>query len=174
MTWTKTKLIGAAMLLAVATQAGAQSIEAIEKAEEAVIAVWNATPLAYRRALFVDNAQGFGVYQARANAIFKSGEPLIVYAEPVGYAWKDNSDGTYSFGFNVDLLLKSSKGEIVGGQENFQTLELTSRSRNREFMLTLTLNIDGAPAGDYVVEYRTRDIHSAKSAVISLPFTVAD
>lgn len=161
------------MLLAAATSAGAQSIEAIEKAEAAVVAAWNATPLAYRRALFVDHAQGFGVYQARANAVFKSGEPLIVYAEPVGYAWKDKGDGTYTFGFAVDLLVKTSKGEIVGGQENFQTLEMTSRSQNREFMLTLTLNIDGAPAGDYVVEYRTRDINSQKSAVISLPFTVA-
>ncbi len=174
MTWMNSKLIAAAMMLMAATSAGAQSIEAVEKAEQAVIAAWNATPLAYRKAFFVDQAQGFGVYQARENAIFKGGEPLIVYAEPVGYAWKDNGNGTYSFGFNVDLLLKTAKGEIVGGQENFQSLELTSRSLNREFMLTLTLNVDGAPAGDYVVEYRTRDIHSSKSAVISLPFTVAN
>lgn len=167
-------LIAAVSLLATAGGAGAQSLEAIDTAEQAVVAAWNATPLAFRKALFVDNAQGFGVYQARDGATFKGGEPLVVYAEPVGYAWKDNGDGTYSFGFNVDLLLKSSKGEIVGGQENFQKLELTSRSRNREFMLTLTLNIDGAPAGDYIVEYRTRDIHSDKSAVISLPFTVKD
>nr|HMQ58236.1 hypothetical protein [Rhizobiaceae bacterium] len=122
----------------------------------------------------VTEAQGFGVYQPRESSIFKNGEKPIVYAEPVGYAWKDNGDNTYSFGFNVDLLLKTAKGEIVGGQENFQTLELTSRSQNREFLLTLTLNVDGAPAGDYVVEYRTRDINSPKSAVISLPFTVAE
>lgn len=156
------------------TGASAQSLEAIDKAEQAVIAAWNATPLAFRKTLFVDNVQGFGVYQARADAVFKNGDQLIVYAEPVGYAWKDNGDGTYTFGFNVDLLLKTSKGEIVGGQENFQKLELTSRSLNREFILTLTLSIDGAPVGDYVVEYRTRDINGSKSAVISLPFTVTE
>jgi len=154
--------------------ANAQNLEAIDKAEQAVVVAWNATPLTYRKALFVTEAQGFGVYQPRESSIFKNGEKLIVYAEPVGYAWKDNGDNTYSFGFNVDLLLKTAKGEIVGGQENFQTLELTSRSQNREFLLTLTLNVDGAPAGDYVVEYRTRDINSPKSAVISLPFTVAE
>jgi hypothetical protein len=171
-----TKFVSAAAVLAFLTTTGAsaQNLEAIEKAEQAVIAAWNATPLTYRKALFVTQVQGFGVYQAREGAVFKGGEPLIVYAEPVGYAWKDNGDGTFSFGFDVDLLVKSSTGEIVGGQENFQKLELKSRSLNREFMLTLTLNIDGAPAGDYVVEYRTRDINSPKAAVISLPFTVAN
>lgn len=171
-----TKFASAAAVLALlaATGASAQTLEAIEKAEQAVISAWNATPLTYRKALFVTQAQGFGVYQAREGAVFKGGEPLVVYAEPVGYAWKDEGDGTFSFGFDVDLLVKRSTGEIVGGQENFQKLELTSRSLNREFMLTLTLNIDGAPAGDYVVEYRTRDVNSPKSAVISLPFTVAD
>lgn len=170
-----TSFASAAAVLAMlaATGASAQTLEAIETAEQAVIAAWNATPLTYRKALFVTQVQGFGVYKEHDGAVFKGGEPLVVYAEPVGYAWKDKGDGTYTFGFAVDLLVKTSKGEIVGGQENFQTLEMTSRSQNREFMLTLTLNIDGAPAGDYVVEYRTRDINSQKSAVISLPFTVA-
>lgn len=165
-----------ASAIAVGLQAGAaaQGLEKLEAAEEAVVAAWNETPLSFRKAVFVSAPpEGFGVYQERDDAVFAAGEPLVVYAEPVGYAWKDNGDGTYNFGFGVDLLLKTSKGEIVGGQENFQQLELTSRAKNREFMLTLTLNIDGAPAGDYVVEYRTRDLHSSKVGTISLPFAVA-
>lgn len=156
-----------------ATGALAQSLEAIDKADEAVWQAWDATPLTFRHAVFVgEPPQGFGVYKDRANSTFKSGESLVVYAEPVGYAYKDNGNGTYSFGFNVDLIVKSPSGEIVGGQENFQKLELTSRAKNREFMLTLTLDLTNAPPGDYVLEYKTHDLNSDKVGLMSLPFTL--
>lgn len=166
------KLVAVLSALLVAGAASAQSLADIDQADAAVVSAWEKTPLTFRRAIFVTEAMGFGVYKERADAIFKGGEPLLVYAEPVGYAWKDNGDGTFSFGFNVDLLIKTSTGEIVGGQENFQKLDLTSRARNREFMLTLTLELKGAPPGDYIVEYRTHDAFSAESASIALPFSV--
>lgn len=157
-----------------ATGALAQSLEAIDKAEEAVLQAWNATPLIFRHAVFVGEApQGFGVYKERANSTFNAGQQLVVYAEPVGYTHKDNGDGTYSFGFNVDLMVKSPSGEIVGGQENFQKLVLTSRAKNREFMLTVTLDLSNAPPGDYVLEYKIHDLNSDKVGLISLPFTLA-
>lgn len=162
------------LTLLLAGGANAQSLADIERAEAAVIAAWEQTPLLFRRTIFVTEANGYGAYKERADARFKPGEPLLVYSEPVGYAWKDNGDGTFSFGFDVDLLLKTSSGEIVGGQENFQQLVLTSRAKNREFMLTLTLTLTGAPAGDYVVEYRTRDAFGSKVGTISLPFTIAE
>lgn len=167
------RLAAALVALLVAGAANAQSLADIERTEAAVVEAWERAPLAFRRTLFVTEADGFGVYKERANAVFGSGEPLLIYAEPVGYAWKDNGDGTFSIGFNVDLLLKTTGGKIVAGQENFQKLVLVSRARNREFMLTLKLNLTGAPAGDYVVEYRTRDAFGDKSAIISLPFTIA-
>ena len=161
--------------LAVPGMAAAQTLDDIELAEEAVIDAWRQTPLAFRTAVIVDAPpQGFGVFHERAHNEFAPGEPIVIYSEPVGYAWRENPDGTYTFGFDVDLLLKKTDGEIVGGQENFQHLELTSRARNREFMLTLTLTVDGAPPGDYVVEYTTRDIASDKAAVISLPFSIVE
>jgi hypothetical protein len=173
------RLVGTwlAAMLALAASGGpapAQDLAAIQKAEDAVIEAWSASPISFRRAIFVAASPGgFGIFNERPNAVFKPGEPLIVYAEPVGYAWKDNGDGTYTFGFEIDLLLKTAAGAVVGGQEKFQRLALTSHARNREFMLTLTLNLTGAPAGDYVVEYRARDIASDKSGLISLPFTVS-
>lgn len=157
-----------------ASGALAQSLEAIDKAEEAVMQAWNATPLTFRHMVFVGEApQGFGVYKERANSTFNAGQQLVVYAEPVGYTHKDNGDGTYSFGFNVDLIVKSPSGEIVGGQESFQKLLLTSRAKNREFMLTLTLDLSDAPTGDYILEYKIHDLNSDKVGIISLPFTLA-
>jgi hypothetical protein len=161
--------------MAVSGVAAAQSLGDIERAEATVIEAWRQTPLAFRTAVIVDAPpQGFGIYHERAHNEFAPGEPIVIYAEPVGYAWRENPDGAYTFGFDVDLLLKTSDGAIVGGQENFQHLELTSRARNREFMLTLTLTVDGAPPGDYIVEYTTRDIASDKAGVISLPFSIVE
>ena len=155
--------------------AAGQTLEDIVAAEEAVIEAWMQTPLTFRTALFADSdPQGFGVYVERAHNEFAPGERIIVYAEPVGYAWHESPDGTYTFGFNVDFLLKDTDGKIVGGQENFQQLELNSHVRNREFMLALTLTVDGAPPGRYIIEYRVRDVASEKAATISLPFHIVE
>lgn len=153
--------------------ATAQELEKLTAAEATVDAAWSEVPIAFRKVALVSMANGFGIYEERKDNVFKAGEPVVAYAEPVGYGWKDNGDGTFNFGFSVDLLVKTPDGKIVAGQENFQRLELKSRARNKEFMLTLTLNLEGAPPGDYVVEYITRDITSSKSGKISLPVTIA-
>ena len=158
-----------------AAAANAQDLASIETAEAAVVAAWNASPLVFRTvALLAEPAQGYGIYVERENSTFSPSEPIVIYAEPAGYAWRDNGNGTHTFGFDVDLLVKTAKREIVGGQENFQQIELTSRARNREFMLTLTLTVEGAPPGDYIVEYKVRDRHSEKAGTISVPFKVAN
>lgn len=151
------------------TSAVAQSLEAIDKAEAALEESWNATPLSFRKVVLVDKASGFGIYEKHETSTYKLSEPVVVYAEPVGYGWKDNGDGTFSFGFDIDLLLKTPDGQIVAGQENFQNLRMTSNARNKEFMLTITLTLTGAPPGKYVIDYTTRDIASSKSGKISVP-----
>lgn len=168
-------VVAAFAMMAVAAPAAGQSLADVEKAEAAVFEAWNAMPIDFRVALFVEEApQGFGLYNPRAEALFKAGEPIIVYAEPVGYGWTDNGDGTWGFGFTVDLAIKNKEGGILASQENYQRAEFVSRSRNRELMLTFTLTLDGAPAGDYIVEYLIHDITGDKQATISLPFTIAE
>lgn len=171
----KLAALAAAVAMLAAVPATAQSLGDIEKAEAAVIEAWSATPLAFRQAVFVDEPpQGFGLYNPRPDAAFKAGEPVIVYAEPVGYGWTDNGNGTYGFGFTVDLAIKNKEGGILASQENYQRAEFVSRSRNRELMLTFTLTLDGAPAGDYVVEYLLHDITGDKQGTVSLPFSIVE
>ena len=116
---------------------------------------------------------GFGQFVERKSNVFKPGEKLIAYLEPVGYGWKEAGDGKYQFGFDVDFLIKQPDGKILAGQENFAKLAETSQRRNREFMVTLTMNVSGAPPGDYVLGYKLRDIAAGKSTVIDLPFKIA-
>lgn len=151
----------------------AQDANKLAEAEAAYEAAWLELPITFRKVVLVNKASGFGLYEQRKDAVFKGNEPIVVYAEPIGYAWKDNGDGTFAFGFNIDLLVKTPEGKIVAGQENFQKFELTSRAKNKEFIVTLTLNFTGAPPGDYVIEYTTRDVASSKTGKMSIPITIA-
>ena len=167
-------LISLFLLLGLVGPGHAQSLQDLEKAQAALIAAWEKTPLSVRRAIFVaKKAQGFGQFEERSSNVFKPGEPLIAYAEPVGYGWKDVGNGVFEFGFAVDFLIKSPDGKILAGQQDFAKLAERSHARNLEFMVTLTLNVTGAPPGDYVVEYKMRDIAGDKSTSFELPFKIA-
>src|ERR1700728_1790883 len=96
------------LLVSCAVAGNAQSLAEIDRREAAVVDAWVATPLAVRKALFVaEHPQGFGQYVERPTSVFKPGEKLVAYAEPIGYGWKDIGNGEYQFGFKVDFLIKS-------------------------------------------------------------------
>jgi len=154
--------------------ATAQDLAAIEAAEKALDAAWEAAPLSFRKVLFASEAMGFGAYIERSDNKFKPGQQILVYAEPVGYGYKANADGTNVLGAKVDLAIKTPAGEVALAQANFATLEITSHARNREFVLTLSLDLSGAPAGDYVLEYLVHDLASDETAPISLPFSIVE
>ena len=164
-------LLGLAGLPAATAQA--RDLDSIVKAEAGLDAAWAQSPLAIRRAFFVNgDPTGFGMYQARPDAKFKQGEKLVAYAEPVGYGWKANPDGTFTFGFDVDLAIKSPDGKELMQKADFAHLALTSHAKNHEFMVALTLDLTGADPGDYIAAYTLRDIASDKSTVINLPFSI--
>lgn len=150
-----------------------QSLDEIEKREQAVREAWEKTPLTVRRALFVsEEPQGFGVYTPRSSAQFKAGEQMIVYAEPVGYAWKNLEGGQYEFGVKIDLIVKTAAGKTVAEKENFGNLVLKSRAKNLEFIIRLDVNLSGVPPGDYLLDFPLHDAESDKTGMIELPFSL--
>jgi hypothetical protein len=162
------------LLLVISGAANAQTLDELDRREAAVVEAWNAAPLTLRNAIFVaEHPQGFGQYTERPNNVFGKDEKLVVYAEPIGYGWKDIGKGQYEFGFKVDFLIKSPDGKVLTGQENFANLDMKSHAQNREFMVVLTLSVEGAPPGDYVLEYKLHDIASEKTASVDLPFKIA-
>lgn len=167
-----------AMLLAGPAFAQAPSAElprAVMIAEEALTAAWNAAPLTLQNVVFIDGPiEGFGMFSQRPDNVFEVNEPIVVYAEPIGFGWIENSDGNFEFGFDVDLLVKTPDGEILGGQEGFGSFRFNSHSRNREITLTLTLTLDDFPVGDYIVEYRVRDVTGPKAGTMSMSFTTVE
>ncbi len=156
-----------------AAPALAQDFAALEQAEAGVTEVWDAMPLGFRKVLLVTDAPAYGVYTQKPDSSFAAGELIMIYTEPVGFGYLTNADGTYQFGFNFDLTIKNAAGDVVLEQPDFATANFTSHAKNREFLVTVTLDLDGAPAGDYVLEYLARDIASEKTATFSVPVTIA-
>ena len=68
----------------------------------------------------------------------------------------------------------SPDGKVLGGKENFMHYAQVSHERNTELMLNLTLSINGAPPGDYIVRYTLHDQNSNKISTFQQPFKIAD
>ncbi|MGH6735121.1 MAG: hypothetical protein ACRECX_03455 [Methyloceanibacter sp.] len=150
----------------------AKNLEALESMRKARLKVWDEGPLLFRRALFVaDSPGGFGIYNARPDTVFKPGEKLVIYAEPVGFKWQ-NKDGLEHALLVADLVLRAEDGNVVASQESFGEFRFDSHEQNMEVMAVLTIDFTGAPPGKYVVECTFRDQMGDKSAKFALPFEI--
>ncbi len=112
--------------------------------------------------LTADPAPLWGIYNPRENDRFKAGEPILIYAEPMGFGYGSAGDGLYSIGFYVDLKVVRDTGELVGDLPGVTELNVTSRYMNREFPANLTYTLDGIAPGRYVLQTTLRDKNSAK------------
>ena len=147
-------------------------IEAVETLRRALNTLTDNGPLALRRVQFIaERPGGFGIYKPRANNVFKPGEPLIVYAEPVGVGWKPEGGINRSL-IVTDFEIRSPDGKVLGAQKEFGRFEFSSHDRNHEIMTHLTITLSGAPRGSYVFAATYRDQINGKSATLQLPFEI--
>jgi hypothetical protein len=152
--------------------AAGEHLAAVETLREAVREAALGGPLVFRQFLFTSEAaKGFGLYNPRKDDVFKRGESLLVYVEPVGFGWKPDDD-VYSALLTADYEIRTPQGQILAGQREFGRFAFTSRDRNHEVMTPLTLNLSGAKSGDYVLGVTYRDKTTGKSASFDLPFKV--
>jgi hypothetical protein len=145
----------------------------LEAAETALAELWTRLPYSARHVMFVaSKAELFGGYAQRPTSTFAPGEKLLTYLEPVGYDWKPLGGGLFTFGVTTDFEILTRDGKVLGGQRAFQTLDLTSHYKNREFFVSLTLTIDGIEPGDYILAYTIHDKVSGKNARVEQPFSI--
>ncbi len=143
-----------------------------EEFDRATELFWADAPLAFRRALLVDSASGFGQYQPRVAAMFHAGDSLVVYLEPVGYGWTAIGD-QFRIRFGVDIEIASTGNGIIIAEPGFATVERLSRTRNWEFQLTLEMTLPDLPADAYELRITLHDAATGKTAGTAIPFEVA-
>jgi len=119
-------------------------------------------------ALVSDTASGYGIYSERADATYKLDEPIIIYAEPYGFGYGAQADGSWRIGFNVDLTVLDPAGAVLIEAADLMQLGLVSRYQNKEFQANLTYNLTGMEAGTYVLRTTLRDQNSDRSGSFDL------
>lgn len=145
---------------------------AIETMRQAMLATWNQSKIAIRQAFFVKKrATGFGVHDARESNVFKPGEALLVYVEPVGQRWS-KEDGVLRSNISADLKVKSADGKVLGGQDAIARFALSSREQNMEYFVQLTYSFDGIKPGKYIAGTTLNDKIGGSSISFDLPFEV--
>lgn len=144
--------------------ASGDDLGAVTAAREAFAVAWNSTAgLSFGETLLLaEPAAGYGIYNPRESESFKIGEPVLIYAEPIGFAHGSAGEGLYAIGFFVDLKVSTEAGEVLGELQNLTELDLASRYPNREFQANLTYDLEGLTPGRYVLTTTLRDKYSAK------------
>lgn len=131
-------------------------------------------PFSIGKAVFVAaDPAGYAMYEPKPAPQFKPGEALVSYVEPVGLTWKPAPvAGKLQSHFTVDLDILSATGEVLASQKAFGDFTFTGFFRNQEIYATLTTDVTGAAAGDYVLRFRFNDLNSGKTATVDQKFTI--
>lgn len=151
---------------------GVRPSEAFQTALDAYDQAWTASGLAFTQATFTDGtATGYGQYTPRANTIFGDEEALTVYAEPVGYGFRE-AGGNFAYELTASFRLLNLSGQVLAEQDKFATFSGTGRTRKRELSAALTFQFSGLPAGDYQLETNFLDEVGGSQSTFTLPFSV--
>ena len=137
-------------------------------------AAWEAAPLELHHVLFtVDKVESYGDYAARDSSVFKTGEPLHIYVEPVNFLWRPQASGRYAFGVSADLLITTKAGDVIIDKKNAVTLAPEFPYKMKIVDVTFNVNLGPSlPATDYAVTVTVHDLNSPKVASASLPFSI--
>ncbi|MHA7774292.1 hypothetical protein [Roseibium sp. M-1] len=134
---------------------------------------WASSGLAFTTATFTQGTStGYGQYTPRGDAVFADGEALSVYAEPVGYGFKESAGG-FGYALTASYKLLNASGQVLAEQDNFATFSGNGRAKQRELSAALTFQFSGLPSGSYTLETRFADENGGSQAAFTLPFTVS-
>lgn len=135
-------------------------------------AAWDANGLAFTAATFAETAgAAYGQYTPRADTEFRAGDVLFIYAEPVGYGFRE-AEGLYAYELTASYKLLNLTGQVLTQQDGFAVFAGKGRSRQRELAASLSFQFSGLREGTYQLETRFSDEVNGKTATFTLPFTI--
>lgn len=125
-------------------------------------------------ALTEGEAEGFGLYTPRADAIYAPEEPIRIYAEILALEPAEAEDGQWRLAFAVDLIVQDAAGTTLAEAPGFIEIETLLRDPQADFYANLTYNLTGAPPGDYLLVSTLRDLQSDRTGRFDLAVTIAE
>jgi hypothetical protein len=153
----------------------------LEAARQQYLQVWNQTEFQIGFNTFIEpgSAPGYGVYEERENNnIFRPGETIQLYAEPVGFGRQpiideDTGNTLYSVDLAADIIISDVNGNEIATIEDLPMPNIISHRQNTELHLTLTVTQESPfPVGDYIVSYIVHDQVTGESFEIDKRITI--
>ena len=176
----------------------------LDAAHQQYLSTWNNTAFASQFDVFIAEGSdlGYGIYREHAPAnVFRPGETIVLYVEPVGYGHQpiidstainqeggsgsstgggSSSSGTsdttlYLMNMTADYIISDSTGSELQTSEDVPVGNLISHRQNLELFLTLNLRQDQPfPVGDYLVTYIVHDQVTRQSFQLDRRITIDD
>jgi hypothetical protein len=148
----------------------------LNAAREQYISAWNRSGFHSQFDTFVTSTEGYRIYQEHKSNIFKPGEDIILYVEPVGFSHVPvniNNTKLYLINLTASIILLDTQGNILFGRENIPILNIVSHTQNTEMFARLRVGQSSPfPPGGYVISYTLTDVPSGKSFKIVKNITV--
>jgi len=148
----------------------------LKAAREQYLTAWNSSGFHSQLDSFVNSAEGYGIYQEHKSNIFKPGEDIILYVEPVGFSHMPvniNNTKLYLINLTASIILSDTQGNILFGRENIPIASIVSHTQNTEMFARLRVGQSSPfPPGGYVISYVLTDVPSGKSFKIVKNITV--
>ena len=141
-------------------------LESVAALRRAITYVWDRMPLTIKEAALVSTKPAqYGRFAPRADNVYPSGEPVLIYVEPVGYTFARDGDNL-NFKIACDLNLLSKDGKVLAGQRDFGQWTMACGEPIFEFYMNLTVDVSGVPAGEYGLEIVFRDLNGGSQTSI--------
>lgn len=154
-----------------ALQAQGDTVGALDALNEAMDALWDASPLAFRTVMLVDADASAGTRTERTDHTYQPDEKMTIYVEPVGYGYgAPGSDST--IGFGIDLVIENMTGQVLVDSPDLFSVAVPSSQDNRSFGMTLSVVVPFIRPGEYKAVFTVDDQNSDKNATFDMPFTV--
>ena len=141
---------------------------------QAMAAAWGRLPFtAINVNLLAAPLTSFGQYIPRVDNVYRPGEPLILYLEPVGFALRHDAEkGTWYFSISADFNLIDAWGHVVSGRRDFGRFEGETRHFPDRFPLSFTYSLSGLPPGEFRLETTLRDQLKKQSHTVVTPIKI--
>lgn len=156
--------------------AASDGVGAISAAQDLLASVWSqTTELTFGQALLVEQeATGYGVYNPRPTNIFKPGEKILLYCEPMGFDYGNPGEGLWSVNFFIDLQILDAGGSQLANLPEVTQYNMVSRHLNREIPANITYVLQGIKPGRYTLVTTLRDKNSQKSGSFQTAIEIAE
>src|SRR5215210_5093128 len=163
----------------------------LDAARQQFLSAWNNTAFTSQFDVFIAEGSnsGYGIYREHLPGdVFRRGETIVLYVEPVGFGHQPIADTSsqdggnntapgslYLINMTADYIISDSTGSELQTLEDLPAASLISHRQNTEFPLTLTLSQEQPfPVGDYIITYVITDEVSGQSFQIEKRITIDD